>query len=60
MSKHNPCRFGKGWAGDANLHLVRAKVMGVGVVRRENSEKRTLENINAWGFSGGKWVKKGS
>lgn len=47
MSKHNPCRFGKGWAGDANLHLVRAKVMGVGVVRRENSEKRTLENINA-------------
>lgn len=51
---------GKGWASDANLQLVTAKAVGVGVVRKGNSEKRTQENINIWWFSGGREVKKGS
>lgn len=39
--------------------LVKAEAMSAGVVRRENSEKKTLEKLNAWLFSGAKGVKKG-
>lgn len=42
-----------------DLQLVIAEAVSSGMVRRENSEKGTLEKINGWLFSGGKGVKKG-
>lgn len=39
-------RSGQGYAGDVDLQLVIVEATVVGVVRRENSAKGTLENIN--------------